>query len=91
MKRIFLILVLAFACVFANASNGKKVTTSQPQTQAATPNKAIEWQSNMMLSDTKTKPAADDECYYLGIYDVYVDGIYIGTYHVWLCFFEVQQ
>jgi hypothetical protein len=86
MKKLLLILVVAFAGLLANASNHKIANS-----QSVTAKKSIEWQSNMILTEAKTtvkKPAAMD-CYYLGVYDVYVDGEYWGVYDVWICFFNV--
>ncbi len=81
MKKVFLIIVLAFAGFLANASNGKKVTPIKP----------IELQKNMVLSTDKTTPKKVQQawdCYYMGVYDVYVDGDYWGVYDVWICFFN---
>jgi len=72
MKKIFFVLALAFAGLFATANN-KAVT-----------HKSIELQSNMMLAKEGSVDKKLAEWYYLGVYDVYVDGVYIGTYDVYV-------
>lgn len=54
---------------------------SAATSSAITSNNAIELQENMYLSNEMDA----DDCTYLGIYDVYVDGCYVGTYHVYAC------
>lgn len=69
MKKVLLALTLVFAVFFASA-----------KTVPAT--KSIELQSNMMIS--KEAKVAKKGWEYLGVYDVYVNGVYQGTYHVWV-------
>jgi len=71
MKKFLFVVVLAFAGLFATA-NSKAVT-----------HKSIELQSNMMLAK-EGSVVKDQQWYYLGVYDVYVDGVYIGTYDVYM-------
>lgn len=77
MKKFLFILIFAFVGLFATASSTTKAVT----------NTAIELKSNMVLSETKS-PVKENvkkfALYYLGVYDVYVDGVYIGTYHVFI-------
>ena len=47
-------------------------------------NKSIELQTNMILSAEKLSADEDDQLIYLGRFRVYVDGVYIGTYDVYL-------
>jgi hypothetical protein len=84
MKKFLLILMLAFTGLLANASNHKKVAPGK----SVAPIQSIELQSNMVLVDAKT-PASQrlGDCYYLGLYHVYVDGVYWGLYDVYVCYF----
>jgi ribosomal protein L9 len=69
MKKVFFILIFAFVGLFASASNTKAT-------------QSIDLQSNMTIA--KENVSAKKGWRYLGIYDVYVDGVYQGTYHVWV-------
>ena len=72
MKNLFFTMALALTGLFANANN--EVPT----------NKSIELQTNMILSAEKLSADEDDQLIYLGRFRVYVDGVYIGTYDVYL-------
>jgi hypothetical protein len=72
MKKAFLTLAFALTGLFANANNEISVAQS------------IELQSNMIISEEKLSAEEAREVYYLGRFDVYVDGVYIGTYDVYL-------
>ncbi len=73
MKKLFFTLALATLGIFAQANT---VTT--------TANNAIELTSNMVVSENAIPSSEARQLIYLGIYDVYVDGVYVGTYHVYL-------
>ena len=73
MKKFILMAAMILPCVFASAATSKKV--------APNANPSIELTSNMVLGQTADEVG---EAIYLGVYDVYVDGVYIGTYHVFL-------
>jgi hypothetical protein len=72
MKKVFFTLALALTGLFASANNDVKV------------NQSIELQSNMILSEDKLSAEEARDIYYLGRFDVYIDGVYIGTYDVYL-------
>ena len=63
-------MALALTSLFASANNDVKV------------NQLIELQPNMILSEEKLS-AEKPLVIYLGEYDVYVDGVYIGTYDLY--------
>lgn len=72
MKRVFFTLVLALTGLFASANSEVPV------------NRSIELQPNMILSEEKLSLEEAREAYYLGRFDVYVNGVYIGTYDVYV-------
>jgi hypothetical protein len=72
MKKVFFTLALALTGLFASANNDVNV------------NQSIELQSNMILSEDKLSAEEARDIYYLGRFDVYIDGVYIGTYDVYL-------
>ena len=72
MKKVFFTLALALTGLFASANNDVKI------------NQSIELRSNMILSEDKLSAEEARDIYYLGRFDVYIDGVYIGTYDVYL-------
>ncbi|MFW0717202.1 hypothetical protein [Pedobacter sp. N23S346] len=74
MKKLFFTLALATVGFFAQANTTPVL------------NNTIELTSNMVVSENalSASEASAQDVYYLGEFDVYVDGVYIGTYHVYL-------
>ncbi|RRA95577.1 hypothetical protein [Paenimyroides viscosum] len=72
MKKLLFTLALAITGIFAQANT---TNSSNPK---------IELTNNMVVSENVLSGEEARELIYLGVYDVYVDGVYIGTYHVYL-------
>lgn len=72
MKKLFFTLALATFGFFAQAST------------STIANEAIELSSGMVVSENVLSTSQAKQLIYLGLYDVYVDGVYVGTYHVYL-------
>ena len=72
MKKVFITLVLAITVFFAQAYTSSSI------------NPTIELNSNMVVSESVLPISETQELIYLGEFDVYLDGVYIGTYHVYV-------
>jgi opacity protein-like surface antigen len=75
MKKFLFTAILALSLTF---------TTSAATATEATPIQSIELTENMVIN-TYGETLNDEDCDYIGVYDVFVDGVYIGRYDVYIC------
>lgn len=75
MKKFFLTAVFALAFLFTTTINAN---IEEPFISN------IELEENMIVADDNAA-VAEEDCTYIGRYDVFVDGEYIGRYDVYIC------
>jgi len=84
MKKFFLAIAIAMTGLAAHANT--TVNTISTPTTLNDDIKNIELEKNMVTSKTKLPESevSARKLVYLGLYNVYLNGQYIGTYHVYL-------
>ena len=75
MKKFLFTALLAFAFTFTTTA----ATTVETKTI-----KNIELTENMVIA-APGETVNEEDCDYIGVYDVFVDGVYIGRYDVFVC------